>query len=79
MTPNDWGLGFELRSGKVPHWTGGANSASTYGHFGRAGTFVWVDPELDLALVALTNKVFGDWAKAAWPEVSDGVIAAASS
>ena len=24
--PNDWGLGFELRDAKGPHWTGAANS-----------------------------------------------------
>lgn len=75
MTPNDWGLGFELRSAKDPHWTGRTNSTSTYGHFGRAGTFLWVDPDRRLALVVLTNKVFGEWAKTAWPEVSDAVIA----
>lgn len=75
MSPNDWGLGLELRSAKDPHWTGRTNSTSTYGHFGRAGTFLWVDPDRRLALVALTNKVFGEWAKTAWPEVSDAVIA----
>ncbi len=26
QTPNDWGLGFELRDGKSPHWTGSRNS-----------------------------------------------------
>ncbi len=26
QTPNDWGLGFELRNGKSPHWTGSRNS-----------------------------------------------------
>ena len=25
--PNDWGLGFEIRGHKSPHWTGSANSA----------------------------------------------------
>ena len=24
--PNDWGLGFEIRDAKSPHWTGSANS-----------------------------------------------------
>ena len=38
-TPNDWGLGFELRDAKEPHWTGRHNSPSTFGHFGRAGSF----------------------------------------
>ena len=32
--PNDWGLGFELRDGKSPHWTGTRNSPRTFGHFG---------------------------------------------
>ena len=26
QTPNDWGLGFELRDAKSPHWTGSLNS-----------------------------------------------------
>ena len=26
QNPNDWGLGFEIRSGKQPHWTGTHNS-----------------------------------------------------
>ncbi|MBS2080052.1 serine hydrolase, partial [Mycobacterium tuberculosis] len=51
--PNDWGLGFELRDAKSPHWTGARNSARTYGHFGQAGGFIWADPEIELALVVL--------------------------
>ena len=34
--PNDWGLAFELRDGKSPHWTGSLNSPRTFGHFGQA-------------------------------------------
>ncbi|OBF21394.1 serine hydrolase [Mycobacterium kubicae] len=74
--PNDWGLGFEIRDGKTPHWTGVRNSARTYGHFGQAGGFIWVDPEADLALVVLTDRDFGDWALSPWPALSDDVIAA---
>jgi len=73
--PNDWGLGFEIRDAKSPHWTGSANTAGSYGHFGQTGTFVWVDPVRDLALVVLTDRDFGDWAKTRWPELSDQVIA----
>lgn len=73
--PNDWGLGFEIRNGKSPHWTGAANSATTFGHFGASGTFVWVDPVRDLALVVLTDREFGDWAKPLWPALSDQVLA----
>jgi CubicO group peptidase (beta-lactamase class C family) len=72
--PNDWGLGFEIRGGKVPHWTGAANSVGTYGHFGQSGTFLWVDPHHDLALVVLTDRDFGDWAKPLWPALSDTVL-----
>jgi CubicO group peptidase (beta-lactamase class C family) len=74
--PLDWGLGAELRGGKQPHWTGTRNSPATFGHFGGAGGFLWVDPVLDLALACLTDRAFGPWALAAWPAVSDAVIEA---
>ncbi|MBF6338555.1 beta-lactamase family protein [Nocardia abscessus] len=73
--PNDWGLGFEIRGSKTPHWTGGTNSPQTYGHFGQSGTFLWVDPKAGLACLALSDENFGDWARAAWPPLSDAVIA----
>ncbi|MFC5136935.1 serine hydrolase domain-containing protein [Actinomycetospora rhizophila] len=73
--PNDWGLGFELRDGKSPHWTGATNSARTFGHFGQSGTFLWVDPDAGVACVALADRDFGDWAKAAWPPLADAVLA----
>ena len=74
MEPNDWGLTFELRDGKSPHWTGSHNSERTFGHFGASGTFLWVDPAAGLALGVLTARPFGDWAKEAWPALSDAVL-----
>ncbi len=74
MDPNDWGLAFELRDAKSPHWTGTLASPRTFGHFGAAGTFLWVDPDAGLALGVLTDKEFGDWAKDAWPALSDSVV-----
>ncbi|OBK17204.1 serine hydrolase domain-containing protein [Mycobacterium asiaticum] len=74
--PNDWGLGFELRDTKSPHWTGAENSPRTYGHFGQSGGFVWVDPEADRALVVLTDRDFGEWALDLWPAISDRVVGA---
>lgn len=74
--PNDWGLGFELRDSKSPHWTGAGNSVRTYGHFGQSGGFIWVDPDADLALVVLTDRDFGEWALTPWPALSDAVLAA---
>jgi CubicO group peptidase (beta-lactamase class C family) len=74
MDPNDWGLGFELKDAKSPHWTGLRNSPRTFGHFGGSGTFLWVDPEAELALVALSDREFDDWALEAWPRLSDAVL-----
>jgi CubicO group peptidase (beta-lactamase class C family) len=72
--PNDWGLGFEIRNGKIPHWTAADNSPRTFGHFGQSGTFLWVDPEVELALVVLTDRDFGDWTHQLWPAVSEAVL-----
>jgi CubicO group peptidase (beta-lactamase class C family) len=74
MEPNDWGLTFELRDDKAPHWTSARSSPQTFGHFGAAGTFLWVDPELHAACAVLTDKEFGDWAIAAWPAFNDAVV-----
>jgi CubicO group peptidase (beta-lactamase class C family) len=79
MEPNDWGLTFELRDSKSPHWTGSRNSEWTFGHFGASGTFLWVDPDAALACGVLAGRPFGDWAKAAWPALSDAVLAEAET
>jgi CubicO group peptidase (beta-lactamase class C family) len=76
--PNDWGLGVEIRGTKAPHWTGTRNSPATFGHFGQAGTFCWVDPVARLACVVLTDRDFGPWAAELWPLLSDAVLAAAA-
>jgi CubicO group peptidase (beta-lactamase class C family) len=74
--PCDWGLGFEIRGHKSPHWTGATNSPGTYGHFGQSGTMFWIDPAAGIGLVALTDRAFDQWAKDAWPALSDAVLAA---
>lgn len=76
--PLDWGLGFELHDGKAPHWMGQRNSPATFGHFGGSGTFVWVDPVAELALVTLTDRDYGPWALPVWPVLSDAVLEAAA-
>jgi CubicO group peptidase (beta-lactamase class C family) len=75
--PNPWGLGFEIRGHKTPHWTGPSNSPKTFGHFGRAGTMLWVDPVAGRAAVALTEREFGPWAAHGWPVLSEAILAAA--
>lgn len=74
--PCPWGLGIEIRGEKSPHWTGTTNSTATFGHFGAAGSMLWVDPVAECALVALTDRAFDDWPEAlgAWTGLSDAVI-----
>lgn len=76
-----WGLGFEIRGTKDPHWTGAHNSPATHGHFGGTGTMMWIDPDIrpsgDLAVVALADRRFDEWgstALASWRLLSDTVI-----
>jgi CubicO group peptidase (beta-lactamase class C family) len=76
MEPNDWGLGFEIKNSKEPHWTGRLNSPATFGHFGQSGAFVWVDPVAGVACASLSDRPFGPWAIEAWPALSDAVISA---
>lgn len=73
--PNDWGLGFEVRGHKSPHWTGTGSSPRTFGHFGQSGTFLWVDPGAGAACVALADRDFGEWSAAAWTPFTDAILA----
>ncbi len=70
----DWGLGVEIHGDKRPHWMAEADSPATFGHFGGAGGFLWVDPVADLALAVLTDREFGPWALEAWPRLSSDVL-----
>jgi CubicO group peptidase (beta-lactamase class C family) len=72
--PNDWGLGLEVRGRKQPHWTGSRNSPRTVGHFGRSGSFLWVDPDAGLVCAFLGDLDFGEWAHERWPALSDAVL-----
>jgi CubicO group peptidase (beta-lactamase class C family) len=75
---NSWGLGVEIRDHKHPHWTGTRNSPSTFGHFGRSGSFLWVDPEAGVALASLSAEPFGPWTAERWPRLADAVLAEAA-
>lgn len=72
--PNPWGLGFEIRGAKTPHWTGARNRPSTIGHFGGSGSFLWVDHEQGLAACSISDTAFGPWAAEVWPPASDEVL-----
>ena len=68
--PNPWGLGFEVRDGKDPHWTHEAFPDDTYGHFGQSGSFLWIAPGEGCAAAFLCDEPFGQWAVDAWPQVT---------
>ena len=73
--PCDWGLGPEVKGSKHPHWTGRSFGARTFGHFGQAGGFVVVDPEVALGVATLGDAPFGPWAKEEWPALLDAIRA----
>jgi CubicO group peptidase (beta-lactamase class C family) len=70
----DWGLGFELKGSKSPHWTAPNGSPRTFGHFGRSGAFVWVDPDARVACVCGGGAAFGPWAVEDWSRFSEAVL-----
>jgi len=72
--PCDWGLGVEVRGSKQPHWTGRTNAARTFGHFGRSGSFLWVDPAAGLLCAGLADRPFGVWSANAWPALADALL-----
>ena len=75
QVPLDWGLGFDLRGTKEPSWMGETATSATFGHFGGSGTFLWVDPVLDRACVALAEREFDEWGLAAWIPFNDALLA----
>jgi CubicO group peptidase (beta-lactamase class C family) len=75
--PLDWGLTFDRNFGKPRHWAGSSPSREAFGHFGGAGTFLWVDPEAGVASIVLGNRDFGPWALEVWPPFCDAVLRAA--
>lgn len=76
--PCHWGLGPEIRGTKAPHWTGTDAPSAVFGHFGAAGTFLWVDPTIGVGCAVIAGRPFDSWAVDAWPRFSDGVRAALS-
>lgn len=61
IAPNgSWALGWDTPSkgpGGAPSSSGSYFSSGSFGHLGYAGTSVWIDPERELTVVLLTNRV----------------------
>jgi CubicO group peptidase (beta-lactamase class C family) len=57
---SSWGLGWDTPSEGsegAPSSSGRYFSPASFGHLGYAGTSIWADPERDLIVVLLTNRV----------------------
>jgi CubicO group peptidase (beta-lactamase class C family) len=75
-----WGLGFDVRGHRQPHWAGPSLGARTASHFGASGTLAWLDPERGLGLVALANRgTYGGWWREPWAALGAAVTAAAAA
>lgn len=72
---NAWGLGVEIRDHKNPHWTGASFSPHAFGHFGQAGSFLWVDPDAGRTGAFLGAEPFGPEHAQAWPALTDAMRA----
>lgn len=72
---NSWGLGFELHGHKKPHWLSELNSPETFGHFGRSGSFLWVDPEIEIATVFLGAEPFNEEHLTKWTDLNGRIVA----
>jgi CubicO group peptidase (beta-lactamase class C family) len=74
FSPCPWGLGAEVHGAKG-HWMGTKLSAASFGHFGRSGALVAVDPERSLVLAGCAGADFGGWAVRVWPRWVDDLFA----
>lgn len=74
--PADWGLGFQIYGrpdSKQGLWFGSHMPAETLGHFGQAGTFLWLHLASGRAAIVLTDEPFGQWAKPLWHDFNDAL------
>lgn len=74
-----WAYGFHL-GGAIPQNPPGPNgmgrgaSIRTFGHFGQASCMAWADPDAELVVVFLCNRLLGDLAVGQrWEEISNEV------
>ncbi|OZB85695.1 serine hydrolase domain-containing protein, partial [Microbacterium sp. 13-71-7] len=71
---NQWGLGFELKGVKSPHWLGDGLPPETAGHFGALGSFLFIDRSRDVAAAFLSGVPFGEEHKRIWPPLTEEIV-----
>ena len=75
-----WGLGFDVRGAREPHWAGPSLGPRTASHFGASGTLAWLDRDLGIGLVALANRgSYSGWWREPWAALGTAVTAAAAA
>lgn len=72
---NQWGLGFELKDSKSPHWMSDTLPPETAGHFGALGSFLLIDRSHDLAAAFLSGVPFDEEHKRIWPPLTEEIVA----
>lgn len=78
--PNPWGLGWELRDAKQPHWAPTRASPLSFGHAGHAGAVVWADRRHRVAWALCGNRTADNgWLLRIGPAFGDAVLAAIDS
>jgi CubicO group peptidase (beta-lactamase class C family) len=72
------GLGWDKPG--TPSSSGRHFSAASYGHLGYTGTSIWIDPEKQLFVVLLTNRIHptrsNDAIRALRPALHDAIVEA---
>jgi CubicO group peptidase (beta-lactamase class C family) len=70
---NQWGLGFELKGVKSPHWLADTFPPETAGHFGALGSFLFIDRSRDIAAAFLSGVPFAEEHKRIWPALTEEI------
>lgn len=73
FAPCPWGMGFQVR-GESEHWMPTNASTKTVGHFGRSGSFVWVDHERGVGAAFLGQQQFGEWHHRNWGRLNRAIV-----
>jgi len=53
------GLGWDTGNGNDKYKIGNMFSSTAFGHTGYTGTSIWIDPEIKLFIIFLTNRTYG--------------------
>lgn len=69
-----FGIGYEIKSTKSPHWMGSLSSDKSFGHFGQTGVFIMHDPVNNISIVALGDREFDKTLKKLWPAYVDNIF-----